>query len=445
MMNYYILFIFYIISRNDELLYFIYILHHIIFFVMILQIITILFYLYTFNSVLAEIINSLIAKFDIIFDNELDFKQMYIRKINLLESLINEKNYNPGHSIYNLNKNCNRYETLVGINKKTDQKLNINKKNDNEGEKPVEYKDNQKFINWADIYNRGYDKFYIIFIIIILIIDIIIYGVFYGIWKYYENKSILTFDLIRDCWDFERYTLRIINFYHHMIFMNQTLDNISDDYFAENNYSAVENFLMIFYEYNKLRRRKNNTDAIKSYFDYCEFNCQSLFDFMGSMNNSWLDTLKIINVKYGKDINIQKQGFINQCENEKVFVLNSGTTILQGYYQKCFNEMLSFTDRSYAGLIDKLFNYHLPNLTSIFLNVTRYILYIIGKLAYSESFEKIINILGNAIILSLILYISAEILLFIFFFFVYIWNINIECRNMFILKRVFDVTNLNDT
>ena len=432
-------------KRNDELLYFIYILHNIIFFVMILQIITILFYLYTFNSVLAEIINSLIAKFDIKFDNEFDFKQMYIRKINLLESLINEKNYNPGHSIYNLNKNCNRYETLVGINKKTDQKLNINKKNDNEGEKPVEYKDNQKFINWADIYNRGYDKFYIIFIIIISIIDIIIYGIFYGIWKYYENKSILTFDLIRDCWDFERYTLRIINFYHHMIFMNQTLDNISDDYFAENNYSAVENFLMIFYEYNKLRRRKNNTDAIKSYFDYCEFNCQSLFDFMGSMNNSWLDTLKIINVKYGKDINIQKQGFINQCENEKVFVLNSGTTILQGYYQKCFNEMLSFTDRSYAGLIDKLFNYHLPNLTSIFLNVTRYILYIIGKLAYSESFEKIINILGNAIILSLILYISAEILLFIFFFFVYIWNINIECRNMFILKRVFDVTNLNDT
>ena len=432
-------------KRNDELLYFIYILHHIIFFVMILQIITILFYLYTFNSVLAEIINSLIDKFDLILDNEFDFKQMYIRKINLLESLINEKNYNPSHSIYNLNKNCNRYETLAGINKKTDQKLNINKKNDNEGEKPVEYKDNQKFINWIDIYNRGYDKFYIIFIIIILIIDIIIYGVFYGIWKYYENKSILTFDLIRDCWDFERYTLRIINFYHHMIFMNQTLDNISDDYFAENNYSAVENFLMIFYEYNKLRRRKNNTDAIKSYFDYCGFNCQSLFDFMGSMNNSWLDTLKIINVKYGKDINIQKQGFINQCENEKVFVLNSGTTILQGYYQKCFNEMLSFTDRSYAGLIDKLFNYHLPNLTSIFLNVTRYILYIIGKLAYSESFEKIINILGNAIILSLILYISAEILLFIFFFFVYIWNINIECRNMFILKRVFDVTNLNDT
>jgi hypothetical protein len=98
---------------------------------MIFQIITILFYLYAYNSVLSEIINSIIAKFDILFDNELDFRQIYTHKINLLESLVNEKNYNPGHSIININKNCSKYETLIGINKKTEQKLNINKKFDN--------------------------------------------------------------------------------------------------------------------------------------------------------------------------------------------------------------------------------------------------------------------------------------------------------------------------
>ena len=67
--------------RNGELLDIVYILHNIIFVVMIFQIITILFYLYTYNSVLAEIINSLIAKFDIIFDNENDFKKMYTTKL----------------------------------------------------------------------------------------------------------------------------------------------------------------------------------------------------------------------------------------------------------------------------------------------------------------------------------------------------------------------------
>ena len=432
-------------KRNNELLNYIYILHNIIFILMIFQIITILFYLYTYNSILAEIINSLIAKFDIVFDNELDFKQIYTRKINLLESLINGKNDNPGHLINNINKNCNKYENLVGINKKTEQKLNINKKNDNEEKKLVEYKDNQKFINWIDIYNRGYDRFYIIFIIIILIIDIIVYGVFYAIWKNYESKSILTFDIIRDSWDFERHTLRILNFYHHMIYMNQTIDNISDDYFSENNYSAVENFLMMLTAYNRVRRRKRNTDTIKSYFDFCEYNCQSLFDFMGNISNSWFDTVKTVNIKHGIDIIIQKQKFVQQCENAKIFIVDSATTSFQGFYQKCFNEMMSFTDRSYAGLIDKLFNYDFPNFVSTSLNVTRYILYIIGKVAYSETFGKIMEILGNVILISLILYISIECLHFIFFFFVYIWNINIECRNMFILKKVFEVTNFNDS
>ena len=86
-----------ITKRNNDLLNFIYILHNIIFIIMIFQIIILLIYIYTYNSVLAEIINSIIAKFDIIFDNENDFKKIYTRKINLLESLVNEKNYNPGH------------------------------------------------------------------------------------------------------------------------------------------------------------------------------------------------------------------------------------------------------------------------------------------------------------------------------------------------------------
>jgi len=66
--------------RNNELLNFVYILHNVIFVVMIFQIITILFYLYSYNSVLSEIINSIIAKFDILFDNELDFRQIYTHK-----------------------------------------------------------------------------------------------------------------------------------------------------------------------------------------------------------------------------------------------------------------------------------------------------------------------------------------------------------------------------
>ena len=432
--------------RNNELLNLVYILHNIIFVVMIFQIIVILFYLYTYNSVLAEIINSLIAKFDIIFDNENDFKKLYTRKINLLESLVNEKNYNFGNSINDINKNCIKYENLVGLNKKNEQRLSINKRYEKDEEKPIIFKDNQKYINWIDIYKKGYDRFYIFFTIIIGLIDILAYGVIFGIWKDYEDKSKTTLRLIDDSWNFERYTLRIINFYHQMIFTNQTLENISADYFADNDYSAVENFLLVLNSYNQLRIAKDRTTLFKSYKDYCKYTCQSLFDFMETVdNNSWITTLKEMENNYGKNRNSLKQNFIYECENVKTFIVDSVTPAFQGFYQKCIDAMILFNDRNYTTLIDQLFNRDLPTITSIFLNVTRYILYIIGKISYSGSFDKIIEILGNTIITSLILCIIAECLLFFFFIFVLFWNINIDCKNMFILKKVFEVTSSNDS
>ena len=432
--------------RNNELLNLVYILHNIIFVVMIFQIIVILFYLYTYNSVLAEIINSLIAKFDIIFDNENDFKKLYTRKINLLESLVNEKNYNFGNSINDINKNCIKYENLVGLNKKNEQRLSINKRYEKDEEKPIIFKDNQKYINWIDIYKKGYDRFYIFFTIIIGLIDILAYGVIFGIWKDYEDKSKTTLRLIDDSWNFERYTLRIINFYHQMIFTNQTLENISADYFADNDYSAVENFLLVLNSYNQLRIAKDRTTLFKSYKDYCKYTCQSLFDYMETVdNNSWITTLKEMENNYGKNMNALKQNFIYECENVKTFIVDSVTPAFQGFYQKCIDAMILFNDRNYTTLIDQLFNRDLPTITSIFLNVTRYILYIIGKISYSGSFDKIIEILGNTIITSLILCIIAECLLFFFFIFVLFWNINIDCKNMFILKKVFEVTSSNDS
>ena len=425
--------------RNNELLNIVYIFHNIIFVVMIFQIITILCYLYTYNSVLTEIINSLIAKFDIIFDNENDFKKLYTRKINLLESLVNEKNYNLGNSINDINKNCVKYENLVGLNKKNEQRLNINKRYEKEEEKPIVFKDNQKYINWVDIYKKGYDRFYIIFTIIIALIDIMVYGVIYSIWKSYEAKSKETLELIDDSWSFERYTLRIINFYHHMIFANQTLDNITSDYFTENNYTCIENFLIVLNSYNELRRKKEESNIFKSFSDYCDYTCESLYNYMESLENSWSSALKEM-----EDTNAYKKGFINHCENVTTFILNSVTPAFQGFYQKCIDAMILFKDRSYDELIKKLFYSDLPTVTTIFLNVTRYILYIIGKVSYSGSFDTIIGILANTIIISLVMYIVSECLLFVFFFFVYFWNINIECKNMFILKRVFEVTNSND-
>jgi hypothetical protein len=431
--------------RNNELLNTFYILHNIIFGVMICQIITILLYLYIYNSVLSDIINSLISKFDVIFDNENDFKKLYTNKIYLLESLVNDKNYNIGDSINNINKNCLKYEALVGMNKMTEQRLNMNKKLEKEEEKQPVFKNSQKYINWIDLYNKGYDRFYIIFTILILFIDVIIYVIIFCLWKNYEQNYKFTLSLIYDSWNFERYTLRLINFYHHMILANQTIENLSNDYFVDNEYSCIENFLLILKSYNLLRRQKIESGGVfKSYEDFCDYNCKSLFSYMRKISSSWKTTVDKMEEKYSINQDFLTEKFVEQCEKSQTFILDGVTPAFQGFYQKCIDGMIQFKSRTYEGLINKLFYSNLPLVTSIFLNVTRYILHIIGKESYTESFQQIINVLEKTIIFSLVLYIATECLLLVLFFFVYIWNMNTECKNMYILKRVFEITNSND-
>ena len=106
--------------------------------------------------------------------------------------------------------------------------------------------------------------------------------------------------------------------------------------------------------------------------------------------------------------------------------------------------MILLKERSYSGIINTIFNSSLPSISSVFLNVTRYIIYIFGKVTYSDATVKIIAILGSKINITLVLYILSSSFLFLTFFFIYIWNIHAECKNMFKLQSVFEVTNANE-
>ena len=158
-------------------------------------------------------------------------------------------------------------------------------------------------------------------------------------------------------------------------------------------------------------------------------------------SNSFSQTLLVVNEKYGINSEKIKESFVKECEDIKPFIGNSVSPSFQNLYQKIIGSMILFNNRTYEAIISEIFNSKFPKLSSTFLNVIRYIIYIVGKLTYTYASDRILEILKNYIVITLILYILSEISLFIFFFFVYIWNINTECKNMFILKSVFEITN----
>ena len=436
-------------EQNKKLINVVNIFHNIIFLIMIIHIIIIIFYLLAFNKILAKIINSVIIKFDIILDNENDFKKLFKIKINLLQSIVNIYPNNPIESMKEVNKNCAKYRNLMNAKKKNEQRLNINKKliKEDEEEKHL-FKDNKKYISWIDIYKNGYDRFYIIFLIIVSIIDISVYSVILAIWIDYKYKSETTLDLINYSWNFERNTLRLVNFYHSMLFTNQTMDDLSRDYYSENKYNCIENFHKVLYTYYELRKkRKNIANIYKNYDYFSDYNCKSLYEYISTkeISNSFKDTMKIMKEKYNKNIEQIKASFIKECEETQSFIGNSVSPAFQSLFQKVIDAMILFNNRTYNGIINRIFNSTLPTISSKFLHVQRYIVYISGKVTYTNATANIIAILGNYIIISLILYILSEFVHFIFFFFIYIWNINIECKNMFKLKRVFEITNPIET
>jgi len=434
-------------EKNKKLINIFNIFHNIIFVVMIFQIITIIFYLITFNRILAQIINSVIIKFDLVFDNDNDFKKLFSVKIELLESIVCVYTNNPINYINDINKNCLKYKNLLSAKKKNEQRLNMNKKNIEEEDERIIFRDKQKYVHWIEIYKKGYDQFYIIFTIIIAIIDFIVYAIVFGIWSDYSMKSVATLELIYYAWNFERDTITIVNFYHTMTFNNQTLDDITRDYFDTSKYNCIERIQQMLFSYYELRQKRQKITGIyKTFGEFSDYNCKSLYDYIYSIkDNSFSMTLQIMEDKYNKNQELLINKFVEECENTQSFIGETVTPAFQSLYQKIIDNMLMLNNRTYEALIDTIFNSNLPLISSIFLNITRYIIYIVGKIVYTDAANKIIQIMGNTIIITLVLYICSECTLIIFFFFIYIWNMNNECKNMLKLKSVFEITNSNES
>ena len=151
-------------QKNNKIIKMAVLFHFIILVIMMFELLTIFFYLLTFNKILAQIINSIIIKFDIIYDDENDFRKLFSTKICQLEAFIVLYPTNPINSMREINKNYLKYKNLVSLKKKNEQRFNLNKKSIGDEDEKLIFKNNKKYINWTDIYKKGYNRFYIIII-----------------------------------------------------------------------------------------------------------------------------------------------------------------------------------------------------------------------------------------------------------------------------------------
>ena len=420
--------------------------HNIIFIIMIIQILIIIIYLIVFDKIISEIINYIILNFDTTYDSEYDFQRLYNIKISQIETLLQIYTSNPIITINAMNKNCSKFKTLENARKKEEHRTNMNKnKISNEKQYKILF-NKEKYVKWHEILTNGQNTFYILFTIIIFIVYIIVYMAIYICFNNYFSTRNLILSLTEEAWNNEKMVYTIANYYKTMMLYNMTINEMTKNYYSNSEQKTIidqiENSL-----YSILSFSKTQKTIPSLYKDFCYFlddecDCNSLYNYyMNDSNSAFYKATKAMEKNYG--IYGLKNIFIQSCIEYELIIDHDALPAFQSLYQKIINSIVSLNDFSYEGLIDKLFSRDFKITTAIFLYNVQYITNIYGKLSYTNARMNLFAFLDENIYLSLILYCVSEVTMFLIFLLIYVRNMNNKCRNMWKLKKIFQITDSN--
>ena len=420
--------------------------HNVIFIVMIIQIIIIFIYLIVFDQIVSEIINYIILKFDTTYDSENDFQRLYNIKISQIETLLQIYTCNPIMTLNAMNKNCSKYKTFENARKKEEQRTNMNKNKISNEKKYKILFNKEKYVKWHEILISGQNNLYIIFTVIIFIVDVIIYAAIYLCFTNYFAKRDILLSLVDDSWNNEKNIYAVVNYYQTMLLYNMTMDELTEKYYVNTEQKTIidkiENSL-----YSILTFKKEQSTIPNLYRNFCYFlgnncDCESLINYY--MNDKTFTLYKTIEVMENNHKTFGlKNIFVHNCVNSHFIVDGSGLPAFQSLYQKCINAIVSLNDFSYEGLINKLFHRDFLVITIIFLNGVDFITNIFGKVSYTDARMNLFSFLDENIYLSLGLYCVSEAVLILIFIIIYVWKMNNKCRNMWKLKKMFQITDFN--
>ena len=238
-----------------------------------------------------------------------------------------------------------------------------------------------------------------------------------------------------------------INAYDLMIFHNLTIEQINEIIILNKTKSKDRN---AFYRnsYDNLLNIFNNKQQIKKVLkmfkdlDYVgDFTCQKLYE----LNNETISEIenKVHEKNYTELTNITNN-LIQICENTKYTEAKDFRTIYQRHFQYIGNGILSLKDTSIKGLIDHIMNEGILSHISVFFSfVIKYIIKLTNTYPEEKAIKKLVNELKSLAQMSECTYL-LYILIALFIFVYFITDINRLCNQIFILKNIFKIFELQE-
>ena len=181
---------------------------------------------------------------------------------------------------------------------------------------------------------------------------------------------------------------------------------------------------------------KNLGDLYQDFEDLAEFNCINM------VVTFHYEVLEIVDEKM-KELDLM-QKLVDICVISHITESKNLKTIFERHFQFMKNGMLSLTDFSYEGLNKNLETTIIGRIAFFFFTTTIYIIDVTTSIPHKNSVKKIMDLLGNRILLTEIIFLIFGVALILIILFFYIYNINKFCKQIFLLKKTFNILEMHE-
>ena len=432
----------------------------------------IIFLFVNLNTVLYFIIDTLIYIFLICFDKIIisvlnyvlmtinsktegfDFNFIFTKKIDNLEIVLELYKSSPLEAIQNLNILYNDYnQYLINRNKLAmmdSNKKSLIKMNSDSNKGMEEIPKEQQIISRKDIDKLKINSKYEYVLFLMLAVILIIYLTFLFLWVDYFSLKTKLFNIIDKNARVENACYEAFNMYELMIFNNYTLEEMgefleftNDNEGKETNISEADSNLIFntFYQdlyllFDLEKDQENIGTMYQDFEDLAEFNCINMVVTFKYETLEKVDEL-ITNV----DI---KQKLVEICIISHITESRNLKTIFERHFQFIKNGMLSLTDFSFEGLNKNLEQTTIGRIAFFFFTTTIYIIEVTTSIPHKDSITKLMSLLGERLLITEIVFVIFGIALIVIILFFYIYNINKFCKQIFLLRKIFNIFEMHE-
>ena len=408
------------ILKNCKLISLIYQLN--IFIIKLILILFLYLYIVNFNSVVLMILNSIKVKLKN-NDETFNFKEMFEKKINNLEKLIQIYTENPVTILLKLEGIYHKYKRNI----KEQYRKKNNEKEEEEYSKLIKQERKKYFFSIKTLKKSKYDNKYILFIIFLILLSIISFLIQnYYLLKTFDN-AITVINLLKISASTEASGYKTIIYYQFLLYLNQTEEEISKIIGYESIDADIQDKYIEIFKTEQNQKKVSNILVFLS--EVVSLNCD---DFYNLAND---DRLNKINIKFPEIKLYDNLSFY--CKTTYAMEKHKSEIIFQNQFALMIDGIKSIGNKDYKSIIKYLEKDYLYKCCLFNFFIYRPLRSIVNFKVIKIGTQNIIKKFYKLLYFNLIIDGTTEIIIVLIIISIFIIEVENNYQNIVKLKKIF--------